>query len=326
MKMLLHPLSAAGFWLTLPAPPSSLETAAMQDLSQAFPTERTAAYLAERYPFLPQPYHLLRPAGRRNAAEHFRFYSVPVTWQDASFHQVAPGIFAPSPEATLAGLAKHLSFHELVFIGSAFCGNFRIAPLSPFGIEYRLPLTSVEDIRSYLGDHPSVGGSKKLTRALPYFAERAESPPEILMALALALPSKYGGSGLSRLFSNWTYLPSAKAQTIAGRKMLRPDTLASANGKLVAVEYDSDAAHLSAQQAKDDEAKRLALEADGIKVISIRPGHLKDPAYMELVAMEIYSHLGVRPSAPAANYAEQRQRLFQASRTIDRFVLPIARG
>ncbi len=103
--------------------------------------------------------------------------------------------------------------------------------------------------------------------------------------------------------------------------MLRPDALASANGKLVVIEYDSDAAHLSAQQAKDDEAKRLALEADGIKVISIRPGHLKSSSYMELVALEIYAHLGVRPSAQSASYAEQRRKLFQVNRVLDRFVL-----
>ncbi|WP_305297392.1 hypothetical protein [Parvibacter caecicola] len=321
MKMLLHPLSAASFWLTLPASPSSLGTATAQSLAKTVPTERTAAYLAERYPFLPQPYHLLRPAGRRNATELFHFYSIPATWQDAAFYQIAPGIFAPSPEATLVALAKHLSFHELALVGSAFCGNFRIAPLSPFGIEYRHPLTSTADIRTYLTDHPSAGGSKQLSRALPHFVEGAESPPEILMAMALALPSKYGGSGLSRLFSNWTYLPSAKAQAIAGRKMLRPDALASANGKLVVIEYDSDAAHLSAQQAKDDEAKRLALEADGIKVISIRPGHLKSSSYMELVALEIYAHLGVRPSAQSASYAEQRRKLFQVNRVLDRFVL-----
>ncbi len=285
------------------------------------PTQKTIDYLRDSYPHIPWPFHVIVTQGRRNPTESFRFYQIPKQWSQQRFARIAPGIYAPSPEQTLASLGKSLSIHELIYLSSIFCSGFRFDPNSPFGISSRIPLTSIVKIQETLSSPSRPYGFRPLKQALPYITEGAESPPEVFMSMALSLPQKYGGSGITRSLANWTYTPSPRAQAIAGRAAVRPDITFVRNGKMVAVEYDSDSAHLSRAQAERDEAKRLALEADGMKVVSVRPGHLKRNDYMEIVAQEICFYLGIRRSKQPKSYSEQRGKLFQLDRSLSRFFL-----
>lgn len=321
MKMLLHPLTAAGFWLTNAQSMSALGTCKATEMTRFAPTQKTIDYLRDSYPHIPWPFHVIVTQGRRNPTESFRFYQIPKQWSQQRFARIAPGIYTPSPEQTLASLGKHLSIHELIYLSSIFCSGFRFDPNSPFGISPRTPLTSIAKIRESLNSPSQPYGFRPLKQALSYITEGAESPPEVFMSMALSLPQKYGGSGIARSLANWTYMPSQRAQAIAGREVVRPDITFVCNGKMVAVEYDSDSAHLSRAQAERDEAKRLALEADGMKVISVRPGHLKREDYMDLVAQEICFHLDIRQSKRPECYSEQRDKLFQLDRSLSRFFL-----
>lgn len=318
--MFLHPLTAVMYWLMLASPQTQLKTLDAAELTRFTPTGRTLSYLRASCQHIPEPYHVLIKEGRRNSVDGFCFHRLPKSWELATFYQVVPGIFAPSPEATLAFLGAHLSFHELVFLGNALCGSFGLDPQSPSGTFPRLPLTTNHCLCEYAKTHAKTTGVPALTKAAPYISEGAESPPEILMRMVLTLPLRYGGLNVPGAATNKEYAPSKRAQLISGRQSLRPDLMFSHQGKNVSVEYDSDSVHLTKEQAAKDEAKRLALEADGFKVISIRPAQLKSPAYMDRAAVEIFRHLGVRPRPKPQCFHEQQVALYASFHLLQKFV------
>ena len=98
-------------------------------------------------------------------------------------------------------------------------------------------------------------------------ALRQASPPEVFMRLVLGLPARLGGFGLSGSVMNKRIKPSKRAKALAGRESLVPD-LYLPDCKLD-IEFDSNAEHLTARQATLDATKRMALESDGLKVITV---------------------------------------------------------
>lgn len=318
--MFLHPLTAITCWLTLDSPQSQLKTLDATELSRFTPTDRTLSYLRANYPHIPEPYHVFVREGRRNPTYGFCFHRLPKNWEIATFYQAAPGIYAPSPEATLAFLGAYVSFHEFLFLGNVLCGSFGLNPEVPNGTFVRQPTTANHLLREYSEANTRTIGVPALAKALPYISEGAESPPEILMRMALSLPFRYGGLNVPGMVANKEHVPSRQAQLISGRRTLRPDLTFCHQGKLVSVEYDSDSVHLTKEQAAKDEAKRLALESDGFKVISIRPSQLRSAAYMEKVAMEMLRYLGVRSRPKPQCFQKRQSALYASSQVLQKFI------
>ncbi len=321
MSIILHPLSATALWLTLDSMPASYTSCPADTATPFFATPKAADYLAQHFPYIPYPYHVLVSQGRRNATRGFRFHRLSSHWQDIPTYQVMPGLFLPSPEATLATLAPGLSFHELVYLGSCFCSSFRFNPATEAGIAPREPLTSPAKLERFVKTFPAFRGQKVLRPALPFIFEGSESPPEVFMAMIMRLPACRGGFALDEIMANLSYLPSPRALEIAKRGHLRPDLMMLSGTKLLALEYDSDSIHLSSDQAARDEAKRLALEADGFKVISIRPSHLADSHYMGQVADEIKRYFSIRIRPPADSFYQAQTQLFHMDRSLSQFLI-----
>lgn len=124
----------------------------------------------------------------------------------------------------------------------------------------------------------------------------------------LSIPHRYGGYALPGLEMNRCVRPSKKARKIAKRETLVPD-LCHSESRL-AIEYDSNAEHLTSRQIAKDSSKRLALEADGYKVISVTTRQLYDRSEMRSVAHEAGVRMSRRIQIRAKSFGNAQRKLY----------------
>lgn len=317
MRVFLYGISALSYWLsTDKRPPSSCAVGA-RALRNCDPTEQSVAYLADTFPQIPQPYHVLvsskHHAGTSAAIAHVSVFA----YADKPFYRIGNGVYASCPELCFVQLAHELSLHELVKVGDALCGTFVIDPRCNHGLGSRPPLTTVRRLEAFVRRNPGLRGVKGARRALRLVTEGVASPPESFMRMVLGLPYRYGGYQLEGLRANHRLRPSRKARAIAGRETLVPD-LCSVRERL-AIEYDSNAEHLTEAQIGKDASKRLALEADGYKVITVTKPQLADERHMRHVAREAGLRLGRRVRPQSRHFPEQHRRLFRTGWSLKKY-------
>lgn len=315
MRIVFYGQSAFSYWLTASscAPPEA--RVGMRFLKDCEPTPDAISYLEQMFPRIPQPYHVLvdkRTKKRlREAALHLCVYRPAAR----SFCRIAAGVLVSSPELCLVQLARAFNFAELLFAANILCGIF-YKSAHDGSLQKRSSLTSKRKIGTFLGNNPGIPGSEAVRRVLPYVTEGVASPPEAVIAMMLGLPFRLGGFQLDEFQMNCRITPSLKARAIAGRATLVPDVL-FADARL-ALEYDSTAEHTSGNQLARDSKKRLALEADGYKVITVTAGQLRSAADMQLVAREVYRHLGRRFRPRSGSFDRRQREVVQSVSVIDR--------
>jgi hypothetical protein len=108
---------------------------------------------------------------------------------------------------------------------------------------------------------------------------------ETSLALTLSLPACCGGYGLPAPELNRPIKLNARARDILGFDTITPDLYWESAD--LAGEYDSDAFHSEGSQIARDSRRRLALESQGIRVVSVTNEQLRSPADMDLIAGEI---------------------------------------
>lgn len=136
--------------------------------------------------------------------------------------------------------------------------------------------------------------------------------------LVLGLPARLGGFGLSGSVMNRRIKPSKRAKALAGRESLVPD-LYLPDCKLD-IEFDSNAEHLTARQATLDATKRMALESDGLKVITVTTSQLASASAMRHVAQEAHARRGTRLRLRCKNFALRQKRLYQLRWSMDDYL------
>ena len=157
-----------------------------------------------------------------------------------------------------------------------------------------------------------------MREALRFVCAEAASPPEVFMRLVLGLPARLGGFGLSGSVMNKRIKPSKRAKALAGRESLVPD-LYLPDCKLD-IEFDSNAEHLTARQATLDATKRMALESDGLKVITVTTSQLASASAMRHVAQEAHARRGTRLRLRCKNFALRQKRLYQLRWSMDDYL------
>lgn len=235
------------------------------------------------------------------------------------FCRVESGVFVSCPELCFVQLAQSLPFHELVRAGNVLCGRFYLDAGKGGELGRREPLTSKRRIEAFLRANPGIKGVKEARRALPWVTEGAASPPEAFLAMVFGLPYRYGGFQLSDLAVNRRLRPSHKAQQIARRTTLVPDIL-FADARL-AIEYDSTAEHTSSSQLTRDAQKRLALEADGYKVVTVTAGQIGDSGEMRRIAEQCYRRRGKRFRPQSKEFANRQAHLFRMGWSLEDYCL-----
>ncbi len=289
----------------------------VRSVKDCVPSRRSVDYSVTQLPQVPLPLQAMVPCKAKSsvpdAVAHVCAHSI----VGKPFVKISNGLLAPLPELCFVQLAQTLSLPELVHAGNALCGTFYIDPTQPGGLGSRLPLTNVSRIAAFLRKNPGLHGSKAARRALRWVRDGFASPPESFMWLVLGLEHRDGGYALSGLKVNERLNMSRKAAGIANRTTLVPD-LCAPEARL-SIEYDSNAEHLSARQLTLDATKRMALEADGYKVITVTALQLRDCREMSSVAKEAARRLGLRFRVQSSAFAVQQRRLFALGWSLDAY-------
>lgn len=159
----------------------------------------------------------------------------------------------------------------------------------------------------YLKRANDMPGVAKARRALKYLADGSASPKESQLALLLGLPCVMGGYGLGvpRMNEEITFVKGSRKATDSDMNYV---DLYWPEAKL-AVEYDSDLAHIGSDEIARDAIKKNALAVAGINVVTVTKKQLMSYAEMEKVAHVVAKHLGVRIRARGRDTEGKRQRL-----------------
>lgn len=317
MRVFLYGISALSYWLSIGERPQSACAVGARALRNCDPSERSVSYLADTFPQIPQPYHVLVSSQHRTPVAGAVTHVSVFAYADKPFYRIGNGVYASCPELCFVQLAHELPLHELVKVGDALCGTFVVDPDRDCGLGSRSPITTVRRIEAFVRRNAGLRGVKSARRALRLMTDGAASPPESFMRMVLGLPYRYGGYQLEGLRANYRLKPSRKARAIAARETLVPD-LCSVKGRL-AIEYDSNAEHLTEIQIGKDASKRLALEADGYKVITVTKPQLADARHMRHVALEAGRRLGRRVRPQSRNFVQQNRKLFQTGWSLKRY-------
>lgn len=292
-------------------PPSVLD-------KSCYPTQATLDYVRERMPYLTRPVHCLVPKWERCTLDDVHLHGSSYPYRSGSFLRIDHGVIVSCPELCFLQLAQSLDLLPLIQAGCFLCGTFGLDPSVPSGLMGRTPLTSPRRIGAYLERCPGHDGLARAREALRFVCAEAASPPEVFMRLVLGLPARLGGFGLSGSVMNRRIKPSKRAKALAGRESLVPD-LYLPDCKLD-IEFDSNAEHLTARQATLDATKRMALESDGLKVITVTTSQLASASAMRHVAQEAHARRGTRLRLRCKNFALRQKRLYQLRWSMDDYL------
>lgn len=315
MRIFLFGISSFSYWLMARMRPAGSCAVGSSALKSCVPNRAAIEYLEALFPHIPQPYHVLVPNRRRSsvpeAVAHVSIYS----YREKPFARIGNGVFASCPELCFVQLATMLPLYELVKAGDALCGTFFVDPDANGNLGSRTPITSKRRIEAFLRRNPGLRGVKAARSALRFMVDGAASPPEAFLWSVLSTSQRHGGFAIPGLVMNKRIRPSKKARRIARRETLVPDLSHSASR--LAIEYDSNSEHLGAIQITRDSSKRLALEADGFKVITVTTRQLADPASMRDVAGQAAKRIGYRMRIRSKNFDQSQRALYAAGWSLD---------
>ena len=317
MRVALYGESAFAYYLVAGDAPSAVVPPSVLDKS-CYPTQATLDYVRERMPYLTRPVHCLVPKWERCTLDDVHLHGSSYPYRSGSFLRIDHGVIVSCPELCFLQLAQSLDLLPLIQAGCFLCGTFGLDPSVPSGLMGRTPLTSPRRIGAYLERCPGHDGLARAREALRFVCAEAASPPEVFMRLVLGLPARLGGFGLSGSVMNRRIKPSKRAKALAGRESLVPD-LYLPDCKLD-IEFDSNAEHLTARQATLDATKRMALESDGLKVITVTTSQLASASAMRHVAQEAHARRGTRLRLRCKNFALRQKRLYQLRWSMDDYL------
>lgn len=315
MRVLLYGPSALAWWISCPKTVAAFPVAPDGIARTCTPTTRADAYVKSLYPHIRQPVHYISDKRHCDKQGRWESHASVKRYPRDSILQIESGVFAVRPELALIQSCRLLSQHQLLKAAGALCGQFFVDPFSPTGLGARESLTTKRHIASYAKRAAHLQGSNDIVRLLPFVPEKAASPPEVFLALALRCPSHLGGFKLPAPTLNERITPTRRAQRIAGRATLVPDLLWK--NHRVALEFDSDAVHLERKQIARDASKRLALNTDRYKVVTITSAQLTSREALNSAAREIARHLGVRLRRRSQRFEEENARLFREGSSLD---------
>lgn len=324
MRAFLYGTSAFSFWLTFPRDVGTLSHVDRSALKDCAPTTQLVDHLVKTLPQLPRPYELLVPARTNWPIEDTRAHASTFALCGKPFLRIANGIFAASPELCFVQLARTMSSHELIRAGNALCGLFYLDPTRRGGLGSGHPLTTAHKLASFIERNAGLPGVKAARKALPFLCEKTASPPESFLSMLLELPHRLGGFNLSGFQANQRLASGRKTQTMTDRGSLVPDLL-HRESKL-AIEYDSNAEHLTSRQVSRDSTKRLALEAKGFKVITVTTKQLASPTAMRHVAEQAAQRRGRRLNPKSTSFDGNQQRLFDLGWNLNSYLSPLWTG
>lgn len=269
-KLILFGDSALEIYAHLALRPSDSIAFRGKPPAETAPTTAGIAYLAQLFPWLTQPAHILvfNPDDRRQKLA--RCHVAPESVIRSPLYRIANGIFLPGPELALIQAARGKRIEEIAYLGTILCSTFCFAEDSSTLLA-RAPLTFPADIAKISDRHRDVPGCAHVRSAVHWMLANAASPRECALGLVLHLPPRCGGYGLPRPSFNEPINLAEANKKLADRSYYVADLLWQTQQLIV--EYDSDTFHLTSASHHHDSVRRAALEDSGYRVISITRNH-----------------------------------------------------
>jgi len=238
-------------------------------------------------------------ARRESQILHSRLFSGMM--QEGSIVNVGEGLLVSSPELCFFQMASEMSLVKLVELGFELCGSYsKLVPDAMSadssdikrGFKKRPPLTSVKRLSAYLRRMEGILGQKKLSIAINYIADGAESPMETILTMLLTLPYKYGGYGLSMPMLNAPINTTKIGNQSSDSNLYRCDLYWPKNN--VVAEYDSDMFHTGSENIARDSIRRNALTSSGRTVMTVTKRQLYSTEEFNKVAKQLAAKTGKR--------------------------------
>ena len=275
------------------------------------PTAHEAETLLARYaPDIQRPLHVLvSDPNERRALKHVRTHLLASPLPRRLCVQAESDVYVAGPELCLAHMARGLDAYGLVELGFELCGTYAMGMPSDVGVTYDVePLTSIRRLSRRLAamtaGHRLMQGARKAAAMLEYVLDCSGSPRETHQAMLLCLSQALGGYALGHPRLNYRLDVEGEARRFTNRSYYVCDAYWP-EAKLD-VEYDSDAYHADPLRIASDAARRNALSAMGVTVITITNAQVRDADEFDRVARIIAGKLG--RSAPELTPAFRQKR------------------
>lgn len=223
-----------------------------------------------------------------------------------SFVSLGDGLSIPCPELLFYELAGTMSQESLALVGYELCGTYARDPSDPRRGEVVYgapPVTSVEQIRSYLAAFRDRPQAMLARLALRRVADNAWSPMEAIVALMIRLPVADSGYELGEVVLNVRHGATPELVALGGRGSRVPDI--EVVGTHVGFNYDSHLhldlesialaaatgsaeAQIAAVRRKhhDDIKRNRELAAMGRVVLSVTSADLFAPGGLDSVMLQ----------------------------------------
>lgn len=237
-----------------------------------------------------------------------------------SLVRLGDGVGSCSPELLLALMARSLDRVSLIWLGCELCAAyaFRPGPRDARGHEASTlapswPLTSRTLLAGYLSRAKTAGlvGAAAALNVLKHVLDRAASPSELELALAMTLPRAMGGHAVPQPQLNWPVRTDRRPAAMRGAP---PGAVPHFTcdecwpERKLAVEYDSDGFHGAPRKRAYDNDRRAALEDMGYRVVPISTKQLDSLSLSEAAFRRVAAHLGVRDRERELAYDWQARR------------------
>lgn len=255
-----------------------------------------------------EPIHLaVGPTGNHRRTKRLVTHNVGTRYQTVPAIKLGTDLYVCTPELLFVQMASVLSEIELAFLGCELCGAYG------FSAEGKLcsrpQLTDVGRIEEYLCQHPGMHGRKKALWAVRHAVNSCASPMEAELVLRLSLPARMGGYGIVKPQVNTPINLGGAAQKAFGFPYITPD-LFWEEARL-ALEYDSDEEHVGADTIARDARRRLALQAEGVRVITVTNEQMKSLADFDALAREVARLTGKRVRGDDVAVHQRRASLWR---------------
>lgn len=307
MSLFIGHRSAYDFWLTNDAPSVSKPMRVRIPSGARIKGSDLASLDLSRFRIANRPVHLIV----RDAEDRCRTRdSVCHVWNGptptGSFVRLDSGLYISSPVRTFTEMSRELSLVELIRFGYQLCSTYVYDKDSTDGFRKReAPLTTIRALQSYAEKMRHQYGSKKTMRALRFLAESSASPMETILSMSLSVPRMIGGYGIE--IPGLNVCINAHAQSLVDRDHFDCDPYWKKHR--VCVEYDSQAFHSGDEAETHDSARRSALLAEGITVVSVTRDQFFDARTFDETARTIAKLVGNRLPNNDASWMMRRYKL-----------------
>lgn len=287
MKPVLSHITALEYWRAARTTERSYRSvASVKPLLEKSPGSKSIK--TSDFGGLSRPLHVLVDSDRtrrssKDVISHVRKGALP----SGAVIDSKKGFYVCSPELCFVQMAHLLDLPQVIELGYEFCGTYDVSSGEIIQCD---PLTSVKKLNSFALRAKGMAGRKKALRALRYVTEFSASPKETVLTMLLCLPYLLGGYGLTMPVLNYRIDMNKEARVIVGKNYCMCD-LYWPDSKL-AVEYDSDEFHTGPERIAQDSARRTALAAMDVSVITVTNKQLSSSGLFNKLAHVIAAHTG----------------------------------